>query len=63
MENLENVGVRAIDELGRIVLPRAVREKLGWKDKNRITIYYLDEEALLLKFDSAGSVGQRAEAP
>ena len=60
METLENIGVHTVDELGRILLPRKIRETLGWKESDRLAMYKLDEETLLLKKDSEG-VSAKAE--
>ena len=55
MEALEEMGTNTVDELGRILLPRNVRELFGWKESERLTMYYQDEETLLLKKDIKGS--------
>ena len=55
MEALEPMGTNTVDELGRILLPRNVREIFGWKESERLSMYYLDEETLLLKKDIEGS--------
>ncbi|MCL2360895.1 MAG: AbrB/MazE/SpoVT family DNA-binding domain-containing protein [Defluviitaleaceae bacterium] len=36
---MESVGVRTIDELGRIVLPKEVRQALGWGEKAEIELF------------------------
>ncbi|MDF2838823.1 MAG: hypothetical protein K0S60_526 [Evtepia sp.] len=33
-----NKMVRTIDELGRVVLPREVRENLDWKEKTKVEV-------------------------
>lgn len=41
---MENICIyRRIDELGRIMLPRELREKAQWKSGDCITITYEDE--------------------
>ena len=30
--------IRTLDELGRVVLPKALREALGWKEKTKLTV-------------------------
>ena len=41
--------VRTIDELGRIVLPIEVRKKLGWEMKDKLSISYADNNAVVLQ--------------
>jgi len=36
---MEFAGVRTIDELGRIVIPKEARQALGWGEKTEIEIY------------------------
>ena len=49
MENLEKLGTHTMDELGRVLIPRKIREQLGWKDSDKLAMYCLDENTLLLK--------------
>jgi len=43
-----------IDELGRIVLPRELREELGWQPLNTLLVS-IDGNALVLKLPLKGS--------
>ncbi len=46
---MKSVGmVRPVDELGRIVLPKELRNTLGIKTKDSLEIY-VDEESIVLK--------------
>ena len=36
---MENLGTRTTDDLGRIILPRKVREVKGWEKGDKITFY------------------------
>lgn len=40
--------VRKIDDLGRMVVPKEIRENLGWEMNDSIEIF-VDEDAVLLK--------------
>jgi len=37
-----------VDELGRVTMPKELMEQMGWKQKNKISIYYVDEHMLIL---------------
>ena len=49
MEHMQPMGTRAIDELGRIVLPSELRAKFGWGEKDKVTMYYVDNNTLMLQ--------------
>lgn len=52
MEKLQKRGiVRNLDELGRIVLPKEMRVKLGWQEKDRIEMLELSDGIILQKSD------------
>jgi len=36
---MEKLGTRTVDDLGRIILPKEVREVKGWKKDDKITFY------------------------
>ena len=42
--------IRAIDELGRIVIPKEIRKKLDFADKAPIEIFVDDENVILKKY-------------
>ena len=42
-----NYTQRCVDELGRIVLPREMRERFGWKERDKVEIIVTDEGILL----------------
>ncbi|MCL1878022.1 MAG: AbrB/MazE/SpoVT family DNA-binding domain-containing protein [Defluviitaleaceae bacterium] len=46
---MENNFTRTIDELGRIVIPGELRSKLGWREKDTISIHCSDDKTLLLR--------------
>jgi len=39
MKPMERIGTRTIDELGRIVLPGELMAKLGWGEKDNLSMY------------------------
>ena len=41
--------IRLIDELGRVVIPREIRETLGWKDRDEVSFQITEDNALLLR--------------
>ena len=41
--------LRLIDELGRVVNPREVRETLGWKDRDEVSFHITEDNALLIR--------------
>lgn len=46
---MKNTGiVRKVDELGRIVLPREIREKLGINPKSKIS-FYIEQNKIVIK--------------
>ena len=49
MERMERIGTRTIDELGRIILPKELRAKLGWDEKDTLAMYYVDDNTLMLQ--------------
>ena len=49
MERMENIGTRTIDELGRIVLPSEIRAKFGWGERDKLNLYYVDNNTLMLQ--------------
>ena len=49
MERMENIGTRTIDELGRIVLPSEIRVKFGWGERDKLNMYYVDNNTLMLQ--------------
>ena len=49
MEHMECIATRTLDELGRIVLPKEVRDQLKWKEGDSFSIHYVDEHSLMLK--------------
>jgi len=46
---MEKIGTRTLDELGRIVIPKEARAKLGWDEKDTIDMYYANENTLMLQ--------------
>ncbi|MCL2854793.1 MAG: AbrB/MazE/SpoVT family DNA-binding domain-containing protein [Defluviitaleaceae bacterium] len=38
-----------VDEIGRITLPKELRETLGWHIKSKIAVYYVDDGMLIFK--------------
>ena len=36
---MENLGTKTVDDLGRIIIPRKVREAKGWNMGNKLTFY------------------------
>lgn len=36
-----------VDELGRLVLPIELRQKLGWKEKDKLALYHTDNIIIL----------------
>lgn len=50
---------RRIDEAGRIVIPREIRETLGIKSGDKIEIFTHDREIVLKKYDGLGGMVER----
>lgn len=44
--------VRNIDELGRIVIPKEMRNKMNFKNADPIEIYVEDDKIILKKYDA-----------
>ncbi|MCL2855423.1 MAG: hypothetical protein FWE21_07380 [Defluviitaleaceae bacterium] len=38
-----------VDEIGRIALPKELRETLGWYIKSKVSVYHVDDGMLVLK--------------
>ena len=51
---MELIGIRTIDELGRIVIPREVRNTNGWETGSKIAIYAIDGDVVLKEGDEEG---------
>jgi len=49
MENMERLGSRKIDELGRVTLTSELRSKFGWGEKDTLILYYVDSNTLMLQ--------------
>ena len=45
--------IRNIDELGRIVVPKEIRKKLGIENTDPVEIYVEDEKIILKKYQPA----------
>lgn len=43
--------VRNVDELGRIVIPKEIRDVLGFREKQDVEIFVNDDEIVLKKYD------------
>ena len=50
-KNMDFVEVRTIDDLGRIVVPKDVRDVMDWEQGTKIAIYLCDD-AVVLKEDN-----------
>lgn len=47
---MKNMGInKKIDDLGRVVIPREIREKLGIRKQDELEIYIDDEKIVLSK--------------
>ena len=42
-----DAAVCKVDELGRIVLPIELRQKLGWREKDKLALYHTDNIIIL----------------
>ena len=40
---------KTIDEMGRIILPIALREELGWRPKDVISMYQVDRNTVIIQ--------------
>jgi len=49
MDKMERLGTRTIDELGRVTLTSEIRAKFGWGEKDTVTLYYVDNNTLMLQ--------------
>ena len=49
MENIETTATRTLDELGRIVIPKEIRAKLGWSERDTVTFHCTENNALTLQ--------------
>ncbi len=47
--------IRSIDELGRIVVPKEMRSKMGMSSQDPIEIYVEDDKIILKKYENACS--------
>ena len=46
---MERYNSRAVDELGRIVLPSEIRKDLDWGTGSKLAIYLVDENTVILQ--------------
>ena len=44
---MELAAVRTIDELGRIIVPKEIRQAKGWSEGSKIAIYTHDDTVVL----------------
>ncbi|MCL1878448.1 MAG: AbrB/MazE/SpoVT family DNA-binding domain-containing protein [Defluviitaleaceae bacterium] len=49
MENKETMTKRTLDELGRIVIPKEIRAKLGWNERDTFTFHCTENNTLTLQ--------------
>jgi AbrB family looped-hinge helix DNA binding protein len=49
MESKETTIKRTLDELGRIVIPKEVRAKLGWGEKDTFSFHCTEDNTLTLQ--------------
>jgi AbrB family looped-hinge helix DNA binding protein len=49
MAQTENNVTRTLDELGRIVIPKEIRAKLGWGERDTFTFHCTDNGTLTLQ--------------
>ena len=47
---------RKIDEMGRFVLPSALRKKVGWNDGDTLGVYHVDNNTVILQVTKKSSV-------
>ena len=50
---MERYSASAIDALGRILLKREIRKKLHWETGDKIAIYHVDKNTLILQLAEA----------
>ncbi len=53
--------VRRVDDLGRIVLPKELRENLNINEKDPIEFYVEEEKIILQKYEPGCSICSRVE--
>ncbi len=51
MTNEENPDIAVVSSKGQVVIPQALREKLGIKPKTKLMIYGLEDAIIMKKFD------------
>ena len=47
---------RKIDDMGRIVLPGALRKKVGWNQGDTLNVYQLDNNTVILQVSEKSSM-------
>jgi len=55
---MKNLGKRTIDDLGRIVLPKEVRQAKGWKKSDEIMFYDYNGVIVIEKSEQNNESGQ-----
>ena len=49
MKNMETTATRTLDELGRIVIPKEIRAKLGWGERDTFTFHFTENNTITLQ--------------
>ncbi|MCL2576315.1 MAG: AbrB/MazE/SpoVT family DNA-binding domain-containing protein [Defluviitaleaceae bacterium] len=48
-EKSQQVIISTIDGLGRITMSMELTRKMGWKEKDEVSVYYIDNDMLILR--------------
>jgi len=55
---MENIGTKTIDELGRVIVPKEVRQAKGWKTGDKVTFRNCNGVIVLQTCEDIQSPGQ-----
>jgi len=48
---MKKIATRKIDDMGRIILPRTLRDILGLKENDSVAVYYVDNNTAILQVE------------
>ena len=46
---MERFSAKSVDELGRVLIPMELRQKLGWTERVALSMYFADNNTLIIQ--------------
>jgi len=49
VRRMERFSAKSVDELGRVLIPMELRQKLGWTERVALSMYFADNNTLIIQ--------------